>query len=345
MCSFCDSVPIKLEQKKMLFFLAFLALALFAGLRINLPDYDAYSLFFQLLNDDKVINNEADLTIVANDKGYILINKLIGIFTSNPVVLFLVMAFLAVGINLSCYKKYTPYFFTAILFYFVHTYVARELMQIRAGVACALCLYSVRYIVSKKMFHFACVIILASTIHLAALVFLFAYLLCHLNLGVKNLSYSIIISLIIGIFLPLGQFLKSLPYMEGLERIQNYSGWEGFNQTLGVFSNPTVLKQLIITAVCLKFYDRLNQTVYAFRVLLIIYVFSLCWLVVWNDFGIVAARISTFFSIGEVLLVASLYNIFSSKKMYTVVVGVASFMFLTLNILKGSLNYHCILFN
>lgn len=345
MCSFCDSVPIKLGQKKVLFCLVFLALALFAGLRINLPDYDAYSLFFKLLNNKTVVNNEDDLAIVADDKGYILINKLIGLFTNNPIVLFLVMAFLGVGINLSCYKKYTPYFFTAILFYYVHTYIGRELMQIRAGVACALCLYSIRYIVSNKIFYFIGIILLASTLHLAALTFLFSYFLCHLNWGIKSLSYFIFISLVIGIFMPLGRFLKSLPYMEGLERIQNYSDWEGFNQTLGVFSNPTVLKQLIITAVCLKFYDRLHQTVYAFHVLLVIYVFALCWLVVWNDFGIVAARIATFFSIGEVLLVASFYHIFSSKKMYTLVVGLASFMFLTLNLIKGSLNYHFVLFN
>ena len=218
-------------------------------------------------------------------------------------------------------------------------------MQIRAGLACALCLYSIRYIVSKKIYHFLFVILLAATIHLAAITFLISYFLCNLKIGVKTLRYLILISLVIGVCMPLGQFLKSLPYMEGLDRIQNYSGSDGFNQTLGVFSNPTVLKQLIVSAVCLKYYDRLDKKVYAFRILVTIYVFSLCWLVIWNDFGIVAARIATFFSIGEVLLIASFYQLLSSKKTYAVIIGLASFIFLTLNLVKGDLNYQLVFFS
>ena len=69
----------------------------------------------------------SDMILSARDvykrHGYIVINKIIGVFTNNPIFLFFVMAFLSVGINLSCYKKYTPYFFTAILFYYVHTYI------------------------------------------------------------------------------------------------------------------------------------------------------------------------------------------------------------------------------
>ena len=57
----------------------------------------------------------------------------------------------------------------------------------------------------------------------------------------KTLILCNLASLLIGMCMPLGRFLKSLPYMEGLERIQNYSGWEEYNGTLGIFSNPTVL--------------------------------------------------------------------------------------------------------
>lgn len=341
--AFSDSNLVNPKQKIILFCGAYFALALFAGLRYNLPDYQAYSDYFRLLNNKIILSNAKDLAIVADDKGYIIINKFIGLFTNNPVILFLTMAFASIGINLSCYKKYTPYFFTAMLFYYVHTYIGRELMQIRAGLACALCLYSIRYIVNRKIIYFLCVIALASTIHLAALIFMFSYLLCRWNLKIKTWKYLLCISLIIGIFMPLGKFLKALPYMDGLERIQNYSEWEGYNQTLGVFSNPTVLKQLIISILCFIFYDKLNKKVYAFDTIFSIYLFSLCWLIIWNDFGIIAARIATFFSIGEVLLVASFYHIFSSKRTYTIIIGLASFLFLTLNLIKGNIHYQSIL--
>ncbi len=339
-----DTLNVKSQQKWFLVFLLGCILALFAGLRYDFPDYGAYTDYFKLLNSKTVIASEADLAIVASDKGYIIINKIIGIFTHNPVFLFLVMAFLSVGINLSCYKKYTPYFFTAVLFYYVHTYIGREMMQIRAGLACALCLYSIRYIVEKKLGWFLVMVALAATIHLGALPFAISYFLSYCNFKIRTLKILVITSLLIGLCMPLGQFLKALPYMEGLERLQNYSGWEDYNGSLGILSNPTVLKQLIIVAVCLKYYHYLQERVYAFSIILVIYVFSVCWLMVWNDFGIVAARIATFFSIGEVLLVASFYHLFSSKLIYTGIVSMASLAFLTLNLVKNSLIYHSVLF-
>lgn len=342
---FCDSLSVKQEQKKGLYYLSFFILVLFAGLRYDSPDYGAYEDYFKLLNNKAIIASEVDLAIVASDKGYIVINKIIGVFTNNPIFLFLVMAFLSVGINLSCYKKYTPYFFTAILFYYVHTYIGREMMQIRAGLACALCLYSIRYIVQRRLLYFLCTVTLAASIHLGAIAFVISYFLSYCNFKMKTLKFFVIVSLLIGMCMPLGRFLKSLPYMEGLERIQNYSGWEEYNGTLGIFSNPTVLKQLIIVAVCLKYYRYLQERVYAFSTILILYVFSVCWLIVWNDFGIVAARIATFFSIGEVLLVASFYHLFSSKITYACIVGIASLVFLTLNLVKNSLIYQSVLFS
>lgn len=337
--SVCDCVRLKHGQKRGLFMITYVLLALFAGLRAFSPDYSSYSLFFKLLNDP-VSAGEDELSVVANDPGFVVINKIIGFFTTEEIVLFCIMAFLSVGINLFCYKKYTPYFFTAILFYFVHTYVAREMMQIRSGLACALCLYSIRFIISGQLKKFLCVVFVAATIHLAAVVFLLSYVLYKIDFSPRVWRWFVVGSLVVAIVMPFGQFLKMLPAIGMLERVQNYSQWEGFEgftQQLGVFSNPTVLKGLIISFLCLKYYDRLEQSVRGFKVLLNIYLFSVCWLMVWNDFGIVAARIAAFFSIGEVLLVASLFHLFSyhSKYVYVLIICIVAFLMISLNIFTG----------
>ena len=332
--SFFDCLQLKKGQKYSLYFGLYFLLACFAGLRLTSPDYEAYKIYFELLDKSSFLN-ASEIAIVATDWGFVLINKLIGIFTDDSLLLFLFMSFVSVGINLSCYKKYTPYFFTAILFYFVHTFVAREMMQIRAGLACALCLYSVRFLVTKEIKRFLLTVLVAATIHLAALIFIVVYILVRIDFSKKTWILLLVISFAIGCISPLGQLLKMLPYMEGLERMQNYSDWEGYNKTLGVFSNPTVIKELVISSICLYYYDTLDRKVYAFKELLIIYLFSLCWLVVWNDFGIIAARIATFFSIGEVILLASLFNLFDyrSKYLYVLIVGASAFLILYLNIL------------
>ncbi|GAB7214431.1 hypothetical protein OS42_10420 [Dickeya oryzae] len=45
-----------------------------------------------------------------------------------------------------------------------------------------------------------------------------------------------------------------------------------------------------------------------------LYVFSLAWYLLWNDFEIVAARIATFYSITEVLLLSYIPLIMKSNK-------------------------------
>jgi hypothetical protein len=142
-----------------------------------------------------------------------------------------------------------------------------------------------------------------------------SYPLCVSNISIRWWTRIVLISLFIGVFFPFGQLLKMLPNMEFLERIQVYSFWEEYAGRLGVFSNITVVKSLFIGLTCLYFHHQL-QSHYAFKTFLDIYLFSLCWLVIFNDFGIVAARIATFFSIGEVLLCTSLYTLFSKRSKY-----------------------------
>jgi hypothetical protein len=156
---------------------------------------------------------------------------------------------------------------------------------------------------------------LASSIHLAAICFIFSYFLCRLDISAHNWLKIIVSSLFIGVFFPLGQFIKRLPTIELLERIQTYSNWDGYSSSLGVFSNITVLKSIFISLCCLYNYERLKSN-YAFKVLLDIYLLSLCWLILFNDFSIIAARIATFFSIGEVILCASFYTLFDKKNKY-----------------------------
>jgi len=343
MCIF-DCIKLREKQKYTLYISVYFLLALFAGLRLTSPDYEAYELYFKLLN--AASSRASEITIVSTDWGFVLINEFLGIFTQRPVVLFLTMAFLSVGINLSCYRKYTPYFFTAILFYFVHTFVAREMMQIRAGLACAICLYSIRFIVSRNLKKFLITIAIAATIHLAALIFVVTYLGGKIDISRRTWICLVAGSLGVGMITPLGQYLKMLPYIDGLERIQNYSQWEGYNQTLGVFSNPTIIKQLVISCFCLFYFEKLDKRVYGFKVCLHIYLFSLCWLSVWNDFGIIAARIATFFSISEVLLLASLFTLFEhkSKYIYVGIVCIIAFLIMSLNIYTGRFFEYQLLF-
>lgn len=326
---FIDISTYSNKQKLFFFLISYFLLALFAGLRASSPDYGVYEEVFKILGNDHIKN--VDITVVANDRGYMLLNKFVAFFTSSPIFLFLLVALISVGINLYSYRKYTPFFFSAILLYFVHTYIGRELMQIRAGLACAICLYSIQFIINKQKWKFLLTILIAASFHLVAICFLWGYVLCSLKISLKVWKLLIFISIVIGLFCPLGQFIKMIPTMEMLERIQNYNEWEAYNQSLGIFTNLTVLKTLFIMFLCMRFFNKL-QSLHGFKVCFDLYAFSLCWLICFSDYGIFCARIATLFSTVEVIICSYFYVLVPAHSRWVVSFLLILFAFAVLSL-------------
>lgn len=287
-----------------------IVLACIAGLRIESPDYDNYARYFRLLSlgaDYKQIN------IVAADPAFAYLNYFLANFSHNPLIVFSFFSLASVAINLSCYQKYSPYFLFCVLFYMAHTYVAREMMQIRAGLACALCLYSLRFILEKKIKYFIITVSIALLFHLGAAVFMLAYFVGNVRFSRKIIGLIIIASLIIGIIYPLGGLFKQLPAISFLERIQyyNHSKYGGGS---GVLTNIVILKGLLLSTFCFYYYQLLAERNKYFEISFKLYAFSLVWYLLWNDFEIFAARIATFYSITEVLLLSFIPLIMKTKE-------------------------------
>lgn len=331
---FIDISTFSNKQKLLFVLIVYLLLSIFAGFRASSPDYEAYAEVFKILGNNNIKNE--NIVIVANDPSYMLLNRIIAHFASSPIALFLTVALISVGINLYSYRKYTPFFFTAVILYFVHTYIGRELMQIRSGIACAICLYSIQFIINKEKWKFLFSILIAASFHLVAISFICAYALCSLNFSLRIWKCLILVSIIIGLFYPLGQLIKMIPAIDFLERIQNYNEWDEYNSSLGVFTNPTVLKTLFITLLSMGYFNKL-QNIHGFKVFFDLYAFSLCWLMCFSDYGIFCARIATVFSIVEVIICSYFYSIVTPRSRWVVSVLLILFAFimLSLNIYTG----------
>ncbi|EPN1630460.1 EpsG family protein, partial [Cronobacter turicensis] len=211
-----------------------------------------------------------------------------------------------------CFKDYSPYFFLCILLYISHTYVAREMMQIRAGLACAICLYSLRYIVEKKWVLFIISVMVASSIHLAAILFSISYIIGNLDLSKKKILFILLVSLAIAVIYPFGAIIRSLPNIDALARVQYYSN-SVYGVSAGLFNNLVIIKGLLLIIIMLKYHDQLKTKNRYYLIGFNLYFFSVIWYLLWNDFEIVAARIATFFSITEVLLLSYIPLLFKSN--------------------------------
>ncbi len=225
--------------------------------------------------------------------------------TTQPVFLFLIIAAIAVILNSRFYAKYSEFFLLSLLLYFVHTFLMRETMQIRAGVAAGIVLWSLPFVTQQKPFKFLLLILCAMGFHLASGAFALIYPIYQWNLKNQVWKWLIGICLVIGILFPFGKLLTMLPGGALFQRIKNYS-WMVEQGAPGILTNPTIIKQLFFSFICLKYWKTLDERVPYFRLLVTPLLVSVCWLVVWNDFAIIAGRIGTFFSITEVLVVPML---------------------------------------
>lgn len=305
--SLIDST-LKLKKYRQILALFFtLLLGMFAGFRADDPDYYNYSQAFIDVN----YGNE-DIS----DAGFNFINKCLNYISNNPIIMFVFVAMLSTAINIKSFYKYTPYLCICILIYFVHNFALKEMIQIRAGLASAICLYSVSLVYRRK--YKRCLILwaIAMSIHISSIIWGVVYLLSYFRPTKKHIAIALIASLIIGTVYPFGQIIKSITNIGDIsERVEAYVmyGDSGYAASMGIWTNVNTIKSLIICVAFLIFYDKLSGIYPYFRLLFLAYAVGLCWLLCFNDFAIIGARLSNILMCEEPVLLTYPYLLLSKK--------------------------------
>jgi hypothetical protein len=289
--------------------IAFILLVLFASLQGGGYDYDNYCEIFKgILHDDNIFSFNKGTSFYFVEIGYRILVKFASMICGHPTFMFFLTAFSSVFINFYCFKKYSPYIFLTIILYFAHTFLLREMIQIRAGLACAICLYSLIYIEQKKILKFTLCILIATSIHIGAIAFFLAYVFCQMNFSAFKLWVILLIAITIGMYMPLGALLHWLPN----EKMMIYANSPYATKSLGIFTNITIIKSLFFTVTGLIYYNKMMKLLPHFRILFQTYFISLLLLLIFNDFFI-TGRIATFFSVTEVIIVPSYLLLFKQN--------------------------------
>lgn len=332
--AFFESFQASKRQRLIIHLGLAIVLIVFAGLRYQplANDFQAYTNGIIDITKNGLNYSELEFSTTIFEPGYNLLVYIATLISFSPAFVFLVVASVAVGITMCCYVKYSPkYFILAALFYFIHTFVLRDMSLIRSGVAAAIGLYALRYIETRSLVKFVLTIIIAMSFHLASIVILLVYPIYHLNWRAKTWGYLVLGSLIIAYIMPFGKLLMLLPVSGIFARISNYSWMIG--DSLGVLTNPTILKQLFFVSLSIAYYKVLIQKIPNFKLMFVPYVMSVCWLLVWNDFPIVSGRMATFFSITEVIVIPSMLVLVTpkSRPILILLLILLAFMILYLN--------------
>lgn len=134
------------------------------------------------------------------EPGWICLNILLSNLCSNP---WMLLAFTGGIILFGHFKTYLRYSGIPWLsvYLFLCTMFCQSLYVLRQHIAIALCLLAIPYIVKRKIWPFLCIIILATSIHTTAIVFLISYWIYPLRVGMKFVMLCICIGIVMHAFL------------------------------------------------------------------------------------------------------------------------------------------------
>jgi len=322
-------------NRKLLFAISAMTIFLltyFAGFRDNVgADDHAYIAVFKEIKN--VFHEDFAQSYINYymEPGFIFLTSFVKLITDDYHFLFLITSFLAIGINLYHYYKYSPFVMLTIGLYFSHTFLARDMNQIRAGLAAAILLFSIKYIREKNFYKFLFIIILASSFHIAAAVFFITYFIARDYHKTTTYIYLLLIAIVLS-YLELSKFLvENLPDFLGIIKtvlINYYNSVENKNAT-STF-DITNIKQLFIAISLILCFKRLQKTSSYFVIMFNIYFIGVFWRIIFSDFGIFAARFATFFTIVEVILVPFLLLCFFPRQRIIVAIIILCYGFATL---------------
>ncbi|MEI4978092.1 EpsG family protein [Aeromonas caviae] len=204
--------------------------------------------------------------------------------------------------------KKSPFFFLSMLIYLSHAYLNKELIQIRAGLISALLVFSVYLISEKKNIKSSILLIISPLIHFSASAQFIPLSFLHFMRNKVGLKSGVVVLVILSmIFSMSGAFDFIITFLSSVNLIPDvvngYLGWDEYNYKLGLL-NPVLLKGIfvfLLSLIILK--TEIEHDVFV-RYSWCLYAFGIFWLALFSDIAILAARISSIFSIFEIFLLS-----------------------------------------
>ena len=116
----------------------------------------------------------SNLFILKFEKGYIVLNKIISVFGNENFFLFVVATITLSGVYFSI-KRYSKNYFFSVFIFITFQFFIFQFSGLRQSIAFSIVLMSLKYIQERKLFKFIITIIIASTFHKTAIIFIPAY--------------------------------------------------------------------------------------------------------------------------------------------------------------------------
>lgn len=214
----------KNEFNKQLYIGIVVVMALTAGFGYGLsPDWIAYYDTFNLLGgiDWSQLDRFSDMASM--EKGYLSLNKILRDYGFDFGMITLVVAFTSLILKASTFYKYGGLIFLVLFIYAMPNFMFEEHVHIRQGLANGFAIYSIRFIIDRKLIKFLICLLIGYQFHESIVIFLLAYWIAPMKFDEKLIGWLVVFS-IIGFYTGLNSVVEVImQFMPvGQEKFEDY---------------------------------------------------------------------------------------------------------------------------
>lgn len=255
----------------------------------------------------------SNFTQSRHEPGYLTVEFVNKKIINNHIFHFFIIGLLSMFFLFKSLREYTPYFYSGLTLYFLRFFFLRDLNQIRAGVALAIVLYSIKYISNRKAIPFYVCTLLAATFHKTALLLIPFYYINN-YLTKKSFSHTKLVTILFLSFCFSFIQIKKVIGVLIIKYVPSAASYiKGYLSESGNVFSLIVLYQIILFFIFLLLEKKLiiqQVHYYTIRNMLLT---SLVLLFIFNDFAILSSRLSTIFATVEILVLPSFLFLFKDK--------------------------------
>lgn len=225
----------------LIFILGFRAQTMGVDLKGYLPSFDKLNKasWTQIIHMNSYLNYE---------KGYVIFNKMVGsVWCDRQFFLFICAACSLLPVGIFIYRNSNHMLFSMVIYMSLPCFLI-VFSGLRQGIAIGITMLSVEFIKKKKLLKFVLLILLASTFHSSAIIFLIAYPLYRLKMN-KKMAYASIL------LLP-GIYILRYPVFRILSKIFKAHAVPDYNNAINLF-----LIFVFIYSFCVLFGNRSNEKI------------------------------------------------------------------------------------
>ena len=310
-----------LKDKKSVLVISCMLLAILAGFRNQSlwADTEVYVMNFIKNTNSLLAWSFSDKPLGYSEYSFYLLGVFVKTFTSNVTVYLLFIAALSFLFMYKDFKRYCYYPLFGVCVYISRFYLARNFIQIRAGLSYAIILWGVQYITKRDWKKYFFWVFIGYLFHHSALLAVPLYFLCMLRLKRWHIFMGIIVAFILTLYFRgsimalVGENAEDLKYQTYV--IKEYQREQGL-------LNPMIYFQLFILFMYTFYESVLRRTTTHYYTIRTAYFYSTFILISLSMYTALSGRTSSMFSTLEMAIIPTLANTFVRKNRMVAYLGI-----------------------